>query len=54
MRPVRRTAYGIALLVTLGSGGLVAQGPQGPGGGGRGPAAGQTVEKIRELKPSFT
>jgi glyoxylase-like metal-dependent hydrolase (beta-lactamase superfamily II) len=26
---------------------------QGPGGRGRGPAAGQTVEKIRELKPNL-
>jgi glyoxylase-like metal-dependent hydrolase (beta-lactamase superfamily II) len=26
---------------------------QGPRGGGRGPAAGQTVEKIRELKPNL-
>lgn len=26
---------------------------QGPPGGGRGPAAGQTVEKIRELKPNL-
>ena len=31
---------------------LVAQGPP-RGGGGRGPAAGQTVEKIRELKPNL-
>ena len=30
---------------------LTAQGP--PPGGGRGPAAGQTVEKIRELKPNL-
>ena len=34
---------------------LSAQGPpaQGGAGGGRGPAAGQTVEKIRELKPNL-
>ncbi len=51
-----RTAYGIALLFALGSVGLVAQGPQSPQGargGGRGPAAGQTVEKIRELKTNL-
>jgi cyclase len=45
-----RTAFGVALIVALGSIGLVAQGPR---GGGRGPAAGQTVEKIRELKPNL-
>jgi len=32
---------------------LVAQAPQGGGPGGRGAAAGQTVEKIRELKPNL-
>jgi cyclase len=32
---------------------LVAQGPQGGAPGGRGAAAGQTVEKIRELKPNL-
>jgi len=32
---------------------LTAQAPQGPGRGGRGPAAGQTVEKIRMLKPNL-
>jgi glyoxylase-like metal-dependent hydrolase (beta-lactamase superfamily II) len=32
------------------AGALSAQGPQGAGRGGRGPAAGQTVEKIRPLK----
>ncbi len=37
---------------------VAAQGPQGapggaPGGGGRGPAAGQIVEKIREIKPNL-
>src|SRR5215475_7985729 len=33
---------------------LVAQGPGGGGkGGGKGPAAGQTVEKIRQLKPNL-
>jgi cyclase len=31
----------------------VAQAPQGGGRGGRGPAAGQTVEKIRQLKPNL-
>ena len=32
---------------------VAAQAPQGPGRGGRGPAAGQTVEKIRMLKPNL-
>jgi glyoxylase-like metal-dependent hydrolase (beta-lactamase superfamily II) len=32
---------------------LSAQGPQGGGRGGRGAAAGQTVEKIRQLKPDL-
>ena len=39
------------VVVVLASSALAAQGP--PPGGGRGPAAGQTVEKIRELKPSL-
>jgi len=34
-------------------GGLVAQSAAGGGRGGRGPAAGQTVEKIRQLKPNL-
>ena len=33
--------------------GLSAPSAQAPRGGGRGPAAGQTVEKIRELKPNL-
>src|SRR5688572_23529167 len=32
---------------------MPAQAPQGAGRGGRGPAAGQTVEKIRPLKPNL-
>src|SRR5688572_31316873 len=32
---------------------MPAQAPQGAGRGGRGPAAGQTVEKIRQLKPDL-
>ena len=32
---------------------LSAQAPPGGGRGGRGPAAGQTVEKIRQLKPNL-
>ena len=39
------------IVVALASVALAAQGP--PPGGGRGPAAGQTVEKIRELKPNL-
>jgi glyoxylase-like metal-dependent hydrolase (beta-lactamase superfamily II) len=39
----------IALALSVAS----AQAPQGPGRGGRGPAAGQTVEKIRMLKPNL-
>jgi glyoxylase-like metal-dependent hydrolase (beta-lactamase superfamily II) len=37
-------------MCTLAVAGLAAQGPP---GGGRGPAAGQTIEKIRELKPNL-
>jgi glyoxylase-like metal-dependent hydrolase (beta-lactamase superfamily II) len=55
---MKRITYGAALVVALAGIGLVstvaptwAQGPR--GGGGRGPAAGQTVEKIRELKPNL-
>jgi glyoxylase-like metal-dependent hydrolase (beta-lactamase superfamily II) len=39
----------VALTATV----MAAQAPQGPGRGGRGPAAGQTVEKIRMLKPNL-
>ena len=39
------------VVAALAVAGLAAQGP--PPGAGRGPAAGQTVEKIRELKPSL-
>lgn len=42
-------AAGLVLTATV----LAAQAPQGPGRGGRGPAAGQTVEKIRMLKPNL-
>jgi cyclase len=45
-----RWAYAL-IVVALAVAGLAAQGP--PPGGGRGPAAGQTVEKIRELKPNL-
>jgi len=48
---MKRLAHLIALLSLCAVTGLVAQGPR--GGGGRGPAAGQTVEKIRELKPNL-
>jgi glyoxylase-like metal-dependent hydrolase (beta-lactamase superfamily II) len=40
---------GVALMAVV----VGAQAPQGPGRGGRGPAAGQTVEKIRMLKPNL-
>jgi cyclase len=42
-----------ALFVALALSVASAQAPQGPGRGGRGPAAGQTVEKIRMLKPNL-
>jgi glyoxylase-like metal-dependent hydrolase (beta-lactamase superfamily II) len=40
----------LVALVGVGAGALSAQAPQGGGRAGRGPAAGQTVEKIRPLK----
>lgn len=44
----------LAAAVAAGAPALSGQAPQGQGrGGGRGPAAGQTVEKIRELKPGL-
>jgi cyclase len=47
-----RTLAGFAGFGLLAASALVAQGPPG-GRGGKGPAAGQTVEKIRELKPNL-
>jgi len=47
---MKRLTCSIAALLLCVATGLVAQGPR---GGGRGPAAGQTVEKIRELKPNL-
>ena len=53
MRP--KTYFDIALATWLCIAGAVlsAQAPQGGGRGGRGAAAGQTVEKIRQLKPDL-
>ena len=47
---MQRLASLVAALSLCAATGLAAQGPR---GGGRGPAAGQTVEKIRELKPNL-
>jgi cyclase len=49
---LRTKAFHLALVSFVGLAGvaLPAQAPQGGGRGGRGPAAGQTVEKIRPLK----
>lgn len=47
---MKRLTCSVAALFLCVATGLVAQGPR---GGGRGPAAGQTVEKIRELKPNL-
>ena len=44
---------GVAAAIVVTATVLKAQAPQGPGRGGRGPAAGQTVEKIRMLKPNL-
>jgi len=41
------------VFIALGLSVALAQAPQGAGRGGRGPAAGQTVEKIRMLKPNL-
>ena len=41
------------VFIALGLTVALAQAPQAPGRGGRGPAAGQTVEKIRMLKPNL-
>jgi cyclase len=48
-----RNSTALAIVVSLVVVDVLAQGPRGGGGGGRGAAAGQTVEKIRELKPSL-
>jgi glyoxylase-like metal-dependent hydrolase (beta-lactamase superfamily II) len=47
---MKRLTCSLAALFLCMATGLVAQGPR---GGGRGPAAGQTVERIRELKPNL-
>jgi cyclase len=47
------TATTVFVAVISGLTAIAAQGPQGGAPGGRGPAAGQTVEKIRELKPNL-
>jgi cyclase len=51
----QRFRFVLALIAMFGAGALDlgAQAPQGGAPGGRGAAAGQTVEKIRELKPSL-
>ena len=46
---VALTAWWLCVAVAA----LSAQAPQGGGRGGRGAAAGQTVEKIRQLKPDL-
>jgi glyoxylase-like metal-dependent hydrolase (beta-lactamase superfamily II) len=50
-----KTSFTVALAawLCLTAPGLSAQAPQGGGRGGRGAAAGQTVEKIRQLKPDL-
>jgi glyoxylase-like metal-dependent hydrolase (beta-lactamase superfamily II) len=47
---MKRLPHVLAALLLCTVTGIAAQGPR---GGGRGPAAGQTVEKIRELKPNL-
>jgi cyclase len=51
----RKGLLAVAVVTGLGLAGsaLSAQGPQGGGRGARGAAAGQTIEKIRELKPGL-
>jgi cyclase len=51
----RKGLLAVAVVTGLGLAGsaLSAQGPQGGGRGGRGAVAGQTIEKIRELKPGL-
>jgi cyclase len=49
----RLFSVGVAAGLGFAAVALCAQGPQGPQGGGRGPAAGQTIEKIRQLKPDL-
>ena len=50
-----KTSFKIALAawICAAATALSAQAPQGGGRGGRGAAAGQTVEKIRQLKPDL-
>ncbi|MEP7305062.1 MAG: MBL fold metallo-hydrolase [Acidobacteriota bacterium] len=52
---LQKTSFTVALVgwLCLTAPALSAQGPQGGGRGGRGAAAGQTVEKIRQLKPDL-
>jgi cyclase len=50
----QRTSLNLALAAVFGLAvAMSAQAPQGGARGGRGPAAGQTVEKIRQLKPNL-
>jgi cyclase len=51
MSTMKNVVVAAALVLTAAV--LTAQAPQVPGRGGRGPAAGQTVEKIRMLKPNL-
>jgi cyclase len=48
-----RVSISAAVAVMFGMTAVLAQAPQGGAPGGRGTAAGQTVEKIRELKPNL-
>jgi cyclase len=52
---LRKRLFGVAMVTVLGlaASARSAQGPQGGGRGGRGPGGGQTIEKIRELKPGL-
>ena len=48
----KRFAF-VFVLVGIAVSALAQQPAQGPGPGGRGPAPGQTIEKIRQLKPNL-
>ena len=51
---LRKTFSGVAAALGLAAAMVLAQGPPGGGRGGKGgPKAGQTVEKIRQLKPNL-
>ncbi|PWU00510.1 MAG: hypothetical protein C5B51_25065 [Terriglobia bacterium] len=52
-RARQQAVSSLLLAASLMASGLWAQGPPAGGRGGRGPAAGQTVEKIRQLKPNL-